>query len=266
MNFAIAGYAYSSGDVATDSAVLEDGHVRINAALLAYARSLDVLGCSGKVDVIVPYAWEKGSATFMGQPMDRSVRGHGDPRVRFSLNFYGSPALSLEEYPSWEQDLIAGASLQIIAPLGQYEQDKLLNVGTNRWTFKPQIGVSKSFAPLIVELSLGAAFYTDNHDFFDGHLREQDPVYSGQVHLIYAFRSGIWGSVDYTYYRGGKVEIDGEGSDDLQSNHRVGATLAFPVSRHHSVKLFASRGVSVRFGGDYDTIGLAWQVRWGGGL
>jgi hypothetical protein len=266
MNFAIAGYAYSSGDVATDSAVLEDGNVRINAALLAYARSLDVLGCSGKVDVILPYAWEEGTASFMGEPAERSVRGHGDPRVRFSVNFYGAPALSLEEFAAYEQDLIAGASLQIVAPLGQYEQDKLLNVGTNRWTFRPQIGVSKRFDPLIVELSLTGSFYTDNHDFFDGHEREQDPVYSGQVHVIYAFRSGLWGSVDYTYYRGGKVQVDGVGSDDLQSNSRLGATLAVPLNKHNSLKLFASRGVSVRYGGDYDTIGVAWQVRWGGGL
>src|SRR5262245_52964730 len=86
MNFALAGYAYSSGEVTTDSSIpLEDGQVRINAAVLAYARSLDVFGKSGKVDVILPYAWESGSATFAGRSMSRSVRGHGDPRVRLSV-------------------------------------------------------------------------------------------------------------------------------------------------------------------------------------
>ncbi len=267
MNFAIAGYAYSSGDVSTDSAVpLEDGRVRINAGLLAYARTLDVFGSSGKIDVILPYAWESGTATFAGEPMSRSVRGLGDPRVRFSVNFYGAPALSLEEYLAYEQDLIVGASLQVLAPLGQYEQDKLLNVGNNRWAFKPEIGISKSWAPFILELSLAGAFYTDNHDSLDGQRREQDPVYSAQVHAIYAFNRGIWGSLDFTYYRGGETSIDGVSNDDLQSNTRVGATIALPVNRYNSLKLYASRGVSVRFGGRYETYGVAWQVRWGGGL
>ena len=267
MNFAIAGYAYSSGEVTADSSVpLEDGRVRINYAALAYARSLDVFGSSGKIDVIVPYAWESGSATFAGEAASRSVRGLGDPRVRFSVNFYGAPATSLEEFASYQQDLIVGASLQVLAPLGQYEQDKLLNVGNNRWAFKPEIGISKSWAPLIVELSLAGAFYTDNHDFLDGNVREQDPVYSAQLHAIYAFRSGIWGALDFTYYRGGESTIDGVTNDDTQRNTRVGATLALPLNRHNSIKLYGSKGTSVRFGGRYDTIGAAWQVRWGGGL
>ena len=240
--------------------------MRVNAAVLAYARSLDVFGKSGKVDVILPYLWEDGTATFAGEPVSKSVRGHGDPRFRVSVNLYGAPALSFEDWQAYEQDLIVGASLQVLAPLGQYEQDKLLNVGNNRWMFKPEIGISKSFDPLILELSVAGAFYTDNHDFLDGHEREQEPVYSAQVHAIYAFPRGIWGSLDFTYYRGGQTRIDGVSSDDRQANTRVGATLSLPVNRYNSIKLYASRGVSVRFGGRYETYGLAWQVRWGGGL
>jgi hypothetical protein len=267
LNFAIAGYGYSSGEVTADSSVpLDNAHVRINTAVLAYARSLDVFGKSGKIDVIAPYAWESGSATYAGEPVSRSVRGLGDPRMRVSVNFYGAPATTLEDFANYHQDLIAGASLQVLAPLGQYEQDKLLNIGNNRWAFKPEIGVSKNWDPLIVELSVAGAFYTDNHDFLDGHRREQDPVYSAQAHAIYAFRAGFWGALDFTYYRGGQSTIDGEINDDMQSNTRVGATLALPLNRYNSIKLYGSKGTSVRFGGRYDTIGVAWQVRWGGGL
>jgi len=266
MNFAIAGYAWSSGEVTTDSSIpLEDGRVRIHAAVLAYARSLDLFGKSGKIDVIVPYAWESGSATFAGQPMSRSVRGQGDPRVRLSINLYGAPALTREEYAEYRQDLIVGASLQLAAPLGQYDEPRLLNVGSNRWAFKPEIGISKNLDPLILELSLAGTFYTDNRDFLGEKLREQDPVYAAQLHAIYAFRNGIWGALDATYYRGGESSIDGTANHDLQSNTRAGATLALPLDRHNSLKLFASHGVSVRFGGRYNTIGAAWQVRWGGG-
>jgi len=55
-------------------------------------------------------------------------------------------------------------------------------------------------------------------------------------------------------------------SSDLQQNWRRGATLAIPVDRHNSVKLYASSGVSARTGNSYDLVGIAWQYRWGGGI
>jgi hypothetical protein len=194
------------------------------------------------------------------------IAGFGDPRFRFSVNFYGAPALSLEEFADYEQDLIIGASLQVSVPVGQYDADKLLNIGTNRWTIRPELGVSKALGPLTLELDVGASFYTDNDDFLGGKTRAQDPLYSVQGHAVYNFRSGIWVAVDGTYYTGGRSTIDGvEGSDAL-SNARVGLTIAFPVNRHNSVKVYASSGVAARTGGDFDAAGVAWQYRWGGGL
>jgi hypothetical protein len=71
--------------------------------------------------------------------------------------------------------------------------------------------------------------------------------------------------VDVTYYAGGRATIDGERGEP-QENLRVGATLALPITRHHSVKLYASTGAIARVGGDFTTAGIAWQFRWGGGL
>ena len=48
--------------------------------------------------------------------------------------------------------------------------------------------------------------------------------------------------------------------------HAPGATLALPVNRHHSIKLYASTGLSIRTGTDYDAVGAAWQYRWGEGF
>lgn len=58
---------------------------------------------------------------------------------------YGAPALSLEEFRDYKTDIIVGASMEITPPLGQYDSDKLLNIGTNRWSFKPELGVSKAW-------------------------------------------------------------------------------------------------------------------------
>jgi len=267
MNFLIAGYGHAVGGMTFDPSVpLENAHVRADATYLAYARSLGIFGMSGKFDVIVPYAWASGTADFEGQSRERSVSGFGDPRFRFQINFHGAPALSLKEYANYRQDLIIGASLQVTAPLGQYDPDKLLNIGTNRWSIRPEIGMSKAFGPVSLELAADVTFYTVNHDFFGGHVREQAPIYSVQGHVVYRFRSGIWAALDANYYAGGRTTLDGVEGNDLQQNSRFGATVALPVNRYHSVKLFGSTGVSTRTGSDFNGIGIAWQTRWGGGL
>ena len=70
-------------------------------------------------------------------------------------------------------------------PLGQYDSDKLVNLGTNRWSVKPELGISKVWGPLTLEAAAGVTFYTTNDDFFGGKRREQEPLYSIQGHLIY---------------------------------------------------------------------------------
>ena len=267
LNFLIAGYGYSEGGVATDASLpLQDASLHLHTTVFAYARSLNVGGKSGKFDVVVPYAWVSGSAKVAGQPRKREVTGFADPRFRFSLNLYGAPALSLSEFADYKQNLIVGASLQVSAPLGQYDSSKLVNIGTNRWSIKPELGISKALGPLTLDLAAGVSFYTGNDDFFGGHTREQDPIYSLQGHLIYNLGRGVWGALDGTYYTGGRTTLDGVEGNDLQESSRLGLTLSLPVTRRNSIKLYASTGVSTRTGTDFDAVGIAWQYRWGGGL
>lgn len=266
LNFLILGYGYTTGDVAFDtSAPIEDGKVTVHSAVLAYARSLDVWGRAGKLDLVLPYAWLSGSASFSGRSVSREVSGLGDPQVRFSYLFYGAPALTLGEFADYEPDLILGASLAVRVPLGQYDSDKLLNIGTNRWSFKPEIGISKTWGPVTVELAPSVTVYTDNENFFGGRKVQRDPLYAVQGHVIYHTRVGFWAALDATYYGGGRTTIDGVEGESLQ-DVRVGGTLAIPINRYHSVKVSASTGAYARAGGNYTTAAMAWQFRWGGGL
>lgn len=267
LNFVIAGYGYSTGDFATDASLpIDDVEVETHTALVAYARSIDVFGMAGKLDVVLPWAGAIGTAELLGAAQGRDVGGLADPRARFTLNFYGAPALSFAEYQSWEQDLVIGASFQVSAPLGHYDDAKLLNVGTNRWFFKPELGVSKRLGRFTLELAPAVTFYTDNDDFLGERKREQAPLFSVQGHVVWAVWKGIWLSLDGTWYTGGETTIDGVDRDDAQSNARLGGTLALPVTRHHSIKLYASTMAWSRTDSRYDVFGIAWQVRWGGGL
>jgi len=267
VNFLIAGYAYTRGGLPSDTAApITNANLNTSNAVLAYARALDLWGLSGKFDAIVPYTWLSGTAEYRGEPVERTVSGFGNSAFRLSINLYGAPALTLKEFADWKQDLIVGASLQVLAPWSQYDSGRLVNIGTNRWAFKPEVGISKAVGPWTLEMQAAAAIYTDNDDFYGGNTRSQDPLYSLQGHLIYGFRSGIWASLDATYFTGGRTTINGVLNNDVQRNWRVGATLAFPVDRANSIKFYASSGVSARTGNNYDAIGVAWQYRWGGGL
>ena len=199
-------------------------------------------------------------------PWNGPSTGFARPAFRLSINLYGAPALTLKEFAAWEQDLIIGASLQVSPAWGQYDSSRLINIGSNRWSFKPEIGISKAVGPWTLEMQAAATFFTDNSDFYGGKTRSQDPLYSLQGHLIYGFRSGIWVSVDGTYFAGGRTTVDGVLNNDLQQNWRVGATLALPVDRANSIKFYASTGVSARTGNNFDLFGVAWQYRWGAGL
>ena len=267
VNFLIGGYAYTRGGVSFDTSLpLTDPKLTTSNAVLGYARALDLWGKSGKFDVIVPYTWLSGSALYGGETVERDVQGFGDPALRLSVNLYGAPALTLPEFKSYEQDVIVGVSLQVSAPAGQYDDTKLVNIGTNRWYFKPELGVSKAQGPLTLEFKAAVTLFTTNTDFYNGNRRSQDPLYSLQAHAIYNFPSGIWGSLDGTYFTGGRTTLNGTLNSDLQQNWRVGGTLAFPVDRHNSIKLYASTGMASRTGNSFDLLGIAWQYRWGGGL
>jgi len=267
VNFAIAGVAHARGGLSFDASVpVTNEDLRTTSLVMAYARSLSLWGRSGKFDAIVPYTWLRGTADLAGVPIERKVDGFARPAMRLSMNFFGAPAMDMAQFRDWKQDLIVGVSLQVSPPLGQYDENRIVNIASNRWTFKPEIGMSKAAGPWIAELKLGATFFTDNDDFYGNATRSQDPVYAMQANLIRGLASGAWWSIDATYFTGGRTQVDGLPNRDLQQNWRVDASLSLPVDRANSVKLAVSSGVYARTGNEFDAVAVSWQHRWGGGF
>ena len=267
-NFLVTGYVYSSGALPENSS-LQDPNIKINSAFVAYARGLDVAGKSAKIDVGIPAACVKGNAIYNNNKVSRDVCGMGDIKARFAINLFGAPSKSLKNFASFEQDTIFGISTQITIPTGQYDKDKLVNIGTNRWALKIGTGVSKKINNFLFEIAVDAEFYTKNKDFFIGssHVeKSQDFIYSGQIHIIYTFPKGIWLALDTNYYSGGENYFDGSARDDALNNSRTGLTFAFPLSKSYSVKIYGSRGVFTRAGTNFDTVGLGLQYRFADGF
>jgi len=262
-SFLILGTAVTQGGLSIDPAVpLTDPDLETWSGVVAYARFLDLWGKSAKFDVVAPYTFLSGSALYQGEPIEREISGLADPAFRLAVNLYGAPALSAAEFKDYRQKLIVGASLQVTPPLGQYDASRLVNIGMNRWTIKPEIGISRAVRVWTFEIKASATLFTDNDDFYRGQTREQDPIYSSSGHVIYNFPRGRWASFDVNYFTGGTTTIEGTRKQDLQRNWRLGATYAFPVGAQDSIKLYASSGVEARTGNNFDLLGVAWQHRW----
>jgi hypothetical protein len=266
LNFLIAGALYSQGKLAFDPDLsVADANFHSKTGLLAYIRSFDFAGQSAKFDVIVPASSFVAWGFVDDQPRERGMAGLGDPRFRVSINLIGAPALPAKDFANYRQDLIVGVSLQVSAPLGQYDSTKLLNLGNNRWSFKPELGISKAIGRWTFEIAPSVTFFSDNTDFFGGNNFAQAPFYAVQGHILYTFQSGAWIALDGVYFAGGRTSLNGVKSDNEQRNTRAGVTVALPIDRQNSLKLSASTGLTTRTGSEFTAVGVAWQYRWGDG-
>ncbi len=267
LNFLVLGYTHLSGGIATDPSLqIENAKLTVHGPVAGYAYSFGIAGMASRLEVAMPYGFLSGSADIAGQPRERQVAGLWDPKVRLSIDLYGAPALTAAEFRNYRQSWIVGASVQVGVPVGQYDAARVVNLGTHRWSVKPEVGVSKAMGRVVVDLAAGATFYTENHDYPVGRTRAQEPVYALQAHLVYTFVSRIWLALDANHYLGGAARIDGVGSNDRLSSSRLGATLSLPIGVQHSIKIAGSSGVSVRTGTDFDALAVFWQYRWGGGV
>jgi hypothetical protein len=267
LNFLIVGGTHQTGSVLLDPTLpVKDVEAEVNTATLAYSRVFDFWGQSGSLAFVLPNAWLTASGEVFNQERSISRTGLGDMTLRLAVNLVGAPALTLQEFASYQQDTIVGVTLLVTAPTGQYDSSKLVNIGTNRWSFKPELGISKALGPWTLEAAAGVTFFTDNDQFFGSGVREQDPLYAMQAHAIYNFSRSVWAALNGTYYTGGRTTLNGTQGDDRQDNTRWGATLSYSLDRMNSIKGYYSSGASARTGTNFQVIGLAWQVRWGAGL
>jgi hypothetical protein len=238
----------------------------LTSEVMSLTHIFDAGGQSGKITLVLPYAQFKGSKNMNGRSVNASTEGLSDPVIKAAINLYGAPALTLDQFKSYQQDLIVGVSLAASVPWGKYDDNQLINVGANRWFIQPGLGVSKALGPWRFELAGAGIFYTSNTDFMGGNSLSQNPVYSTQTHAIYYFQNTAWISVDATYFTGGQSYLNGNPISGSQENWRFGTTMSYPVNKQNSIRLSASTGAYSRTNNSYDLYGISWQYRFGGGL
>lgn len=265
-NIAGAGYSYTSGELNFDPVLrIEDARVGMHTILGSYNRYFSIADMTARLDVQVPYQRGTWDGLLNGVPTTVRRDGLADPRVRLSMNVYGSPALEPEAYRDYikneEERTVAGIACAVRVPLGEYNEDKLINLGEHRFSFQPQIGVVHTVGPWSFEATASLFAYTDNDDFFGGHRLEQDPLYAIQVHVVRTF-NGWWLSAGSAYGRGGRTSIDGVPDDDIRSNLLYGISGGLSVASNQSVNLMYIRQDALsQVGGDFHNVILTWAIR-----
>ena len=198
------------GDLAFDPAApIDEASATINTTAFVFTGTFSLAGRSANAGVVLPVVGGHLEGLYLGEFAEAGRFGLGDPRVRLAMNLYGAPAMTPQEFASYRQRGIVGISVTVAPPLGQYDSTKLINLGTNRWSFRPELGVSRTFGQWVVELMAGVWLFTDNAEFVGGRTREQDPIGATQIHVTYKFKPTTWLAANANYFTGGRTTIGG---------------------------------------------------------
>lgn len=262
--FLVVAASRSAGSVLTDPTLpIQDVDARVIGLALGFGHTFGVGGRQLLVLGVLPMTWADASGEIGEDRRTASRRGLADSRFKVSMILAGSRAMTPAEFAKTPQRMIVGASITVAPPLGQYDPTKLVNLGANRWSFKPEIGASRRINQWTIEGYGGVWLFTKNDEFYTGSsVRRQDPILSLQGHVSYTFPTRAWMAFDATWYTGGRTNIDGIDKLDLQRSTRLGATFSLPLPARQSIKVSYSGGATTRIGGDFRTIVVAWQRIW----
>ena len=255
--------SFNWGDIAFEPSVpVDDAHATINTTAAAFTRTLSIAGRSANVGFQLPVVVGHLEGLYVGVHTELDRFGLGDPRLSIGVNLYGAPAMAPKAFASYRMHTLVGASLTVAPPLGQYDNTKVINLGTNRWSVKPELGLTHASGRWVVELMAGVWLFTDNTDFAGGRTREQAPIGSTQAHLTYRFAPRIWLAGDANFYTGGQTTVAGVKHLDLQRNSRIGSTFSWALDNHHSFRASISRGAYTTIGADFTSVAVGYNYAW----
>lgn len=270
MNVSFGGvaYAYTEADIDVDPVLqLEEAEMELHTWAAKFIHTFELFDKSARVDFTQGYQEAEWEGVLDGAPASANREGLSDTFVRVAVNLYGSPPLSGKEFSAYragsDSDTIVGIGLAVRLPTGNYLDDKLLNLGGNRFVFRPQFGVSHNWGLWTAEITTEVSIFTENDEFWDGNKLEQDPLYIVHGHLIYTFRPGLWLSASAGYDYGGESQVNGVNKGDKKQNVGWGIKAAYPINRRTGVNLsYVNTRTQQSTGMDSDTLLASLSYMW----
>jgi hypothetical protein len=264
------GTGWTNGDMFLDPLLLaEDVTFDLYLGAAVYVRTFEFLGKTARVDLTVPYASGRWEGYLDGEHASVRRRGFADPFMRFSINLYGAPPLSGKEYVQYRREhpvtTTVGAALSVRLPLGDYNDQWLINLGSNRFVVRPQLGVLHQHHKWQFELTGSVFLYQTNDEFWKGTTRKQDPLWFTQGHVIYTFKPGWWASFSGGYAYGGENKVNGLDKDDAKRSRYIALSFGVPINARQGLKFtYFTSDTHTSSGTNIDALLTAWTINWGG--
>src|ERR1700712_2436372 len=232
LNMAFGYYNLIDTNTPIDTALPIDGlSLNANVYIARYARSFAVDGRNTAVEILQPYA-DLDASFDNGQFFSGTKHngGVGDTQLVIAHNFFGGPALTAQQFAAWTPGTFLSGALTVVTPTGDYDKDRIINIGSNRWVVKPELAFGTPIGPTWLEFNTYVSLYGENDDYFGNRKLEQKPLYAIESHYSYTINRALWVGLDAIYNTGGETKIDGTNQDNKQENTLVGATMGFMLS------------------------------------
>ena len=230
-------YAYVQANTSIDSALIVTGaNLRLDQGTIDYTRYMGLLHRLMWVEAAVPVAGLSGSIT--GTNIQGSTIGVGDSSYQLAMLLKGGPALTVAQFESYKPTTSLGVSLSITAPTGLYHSDKILNLGSHRWSFKPEIALTHPFGPeqkWEFDAYANISFYTDNTSYHGSEILGQQPLPGVEGHISYSFNDSVWVSLDTRYSFHGTTFLNGVTQNNAQQNFILGSEMNISLNPRNSL-------------------------------
>ncbi len=238
---------YQDGDKVSNNA---DFSCQLTMA--RYVHAFGVWGGTLQLNIIQPF----GSIDLELGELDDSNNDLGDTVLNAS--YY---------YPFVNEDknkLFLGAAIYVIPPTGGYDSEKSVNLGSNRWAYRPGIFFAWEIDRLLIEGTGTIDFYSDNTDYsVDSLTEEKDPLYVAECHFSYNFTQSFYTSLSYRWSKGGETELEGIGSmNDETDTKEMMFTAAVTITPQTQLMLQYSTDLDVENGIKQDYVGVRWAYFW----
>lgn len=260
-------YGYARSNTSIDTSLIVAGaKLSLNEGVIDYTRYFGFVHRMAWVEATLPLAGLNGSVT--GTDIHGSSTGAGDSSYEVAILLKGGPALSVPQFANYKPSTTVGVSLAVSAPTGQYNPEKLLNLGADRWSFKPEIAVSQPFGreqKWEFDSYANVYFYTDNTSYRGAEVLRQEALPGLEGHLSYSFINSLWASLDTRYSFRGDTFVNGANQNDAQQNFTLGSEVSLSLSPRNSLVFEFARALVHKNGPAYTGFAVRYDYSWGKG-
>lgn len=258
-------YARAHADASIDTSLeIVGAHFEQNEGVVSYTHNFGMLGQLAWVKMDVPFASVSGSVA--GTSISGSTTGAGDSSLQFTALVKGGKALGAVEFATYKPTTTLALSVTVGAPTGEYDADKVLNLGSHRWSFKPEFAVSHPFGPeqkWEVDGYVNVYFFTDNRTYHGAEILRQEPLPGLEGHISYDFTRSLWASLDLRYSFRGDTIVDGVNQNDAQESLIAGTEATWSPSSNHSLVISVAKALVYRNAPAETRVALKYVYHWG---